>query len=268
MTILISSTLLFSYSCLANSVANSDNPNPVLSEAYSNKYKRVFRSGAFSQGVKRYRERARGLAGQTKSTLTLAPQSPLSISIQPASPEDPKQPLSAISIDDALSNSQKRVEGQLEALPHRVLDHAKTFHENVRYLIEPEATDINRESVPDSLQGLLKDVAGVERLGERIKQEILGDTDARHVRISPLPQRVLLIVMGIKTLLAISIESKCFCFRFRLGLHWFTDDLDALRQIIGLAEEAIESLKERDRLAKLVIPEERIEDTHDHSKDT
>ncbi|KAF9457930.1 hypothetical protein BDZ94DRAFT_1174632 [Collybia nuda] len=193
----------------------------ILSEAYSNRYKRVFQSGAFYQGVKHYRERARRLPKQHVPVLN-PPSSP-----QPDSPEAFKIPLSASTIDDALSDSRKRVEGQLEALPHRVLDQAKTFNENVRYLIEPEAADITKESVPDGLQSLLKNVAGVERLGEQIKQEILGDTDARH------------------TLLAISVE-------------------DALRQIIGIAEEALDSLKERDRLKGLAARREQIEGTNLH----
>lgn len=116
----------------------------------------------------------------SKQPISPTTPAPATSSSQAYPPGDLEEPLSTITIDDALTSSRTRAKRQLEALPHRVLDHAKAFGEDVRYLIAPKAVD--KGSVPDGLQSLLKDVAGVERLGEQIKQEILSDTDARHVR--------------------------------------------------------------------------------------
>ncbi|RDB30378.1 Outward-rectifier potassium channel TOK1 [Hypsizygus marmoreus] len=183
----------------------------ILSEAFSSHYKRLFRSGAFAQALRRYRQHAKANTKRTDGTTT-------SLTLVPTMPGPPDSAVSElyspISFDDALSDSRERVRGQLEALPGKVLHHARTFDENVRYLITPETVDPSEEAVPDGLKQLLDDVAGVEKLGKRIKGEVLQDRDARHA------------------LLAISIEN-------------------ALRQIIDIAEEAIESLRKRDRLTQL-----------------
>ncbi|KAF5383291.1 hypothetical protein D9615_005020 [Tricholomella constricta] len=195
----------------------------ILSEAYSSRYKSIFTSGIITQSVKRYQERARANKRRplpTSTSLTVVPTRPPGTGItyaQPFSPTSPTTLTSPTSIDDALSDSRKRVDSQLEALPAKVLQHARTFGEEAHYLIEPEALDINKEAVPDGLRQLMDDVAGVERLGERIKDEILRDTDARHA------------------LLAISIEN-------------------AFRKMMEIAEEAIEAVKERDRLTEMRSP--------------
>jgi hypothetical protein len=79
------------------------------------------------------------------------------------------------------------VEGQLEALPHEVIRRAMAFNESLQYLLEPETVTVSKESLPSSLKRLMDDVAGVERLGDRIKQEILKDEDARQVKILHSP---------------------------------------------------------------------------------
>jgi hypothetical protein len=45
----------------------------------------------------------------------------------------------------------------------------------------PEVLGERHKVVPSGLKRLLDDVAGTEKLGERIKQEILRDEDARRV---------------------------------------------------------------------------------------
>jgi len=95
-----------------------------------------------------------------------------------------------------------------------VLKEAQKVKEDVQYLLEPEAMDPDKAGVPDGLQQLMHEIAGVERFGGRIKDEILRDSEARQ------------------ELLAISIEK-------------------ALRTIVDITEEAIIAVKERDRMTQL-----------------
>ncbi|KAG6909925.1 hypothetical protein DXG01_014445 [Tephrocybe rancida] len=194
-----------------------------LSEAYSSRYKRIFSSGLVTQAVKRYQQRARDAASERRhfqsASLTLvSAQGPDTGTtyVQQYSPVSAGTLAPPIPLDAALSDSRKRVTGHLEALPAQVLQHARTFGEEAQFLIEPGAVSMaqSQDGVPEGLKKLMDDVTGIERLGERIKEEILGDADARHA------------------LLAISIEN-------------------VLRKIMEIAEEAIEAVKERDRLAEL-----------------
>ncbi|KAG5645495.1 hypothetical protein DXG03_005904 [Asterophora parasitica] len=195
----------------------------ILSDAYSSRYKSIFTSRIITQAIKRYQERARdskqhplGLPSNSLSCVSTRVPDTGSTSLQPFSPAVPTIHESPSAIDEALTHSQKRLDTQLESLPVKVLEHARNFGEEAQYLIEPEALDINKEAVPDGLRQLMDDVAGVERLGERIKGEILRDQDARNA------------------LLAISIEN-------------------AFRKIMEIAEEAIQAAKERDRLKGIDI---------------
>jgi potassium channel subfamily K len=89
----------------------------------------------------------------------------------------------------------------LEALPFKILQHAKTFHKHVQYFSGPggrvspgggygaagaeNGVDASGRgtSVPEWLHSLLDNIAGLERIGERIKQELLADHDLRNVRV-------------------------------------------------------------------------------------
>lgn len=118
----------------------------------------------------------------------------------------------------ALAASRRRAAERLEALPHQVLGHTRTFHDHVQYFIDPAlrpdftlgveadphgsadgrgnvvpgtetGTGARRaaaveegEDAPEVLKDLVDEVARVEGLGERIRVEILRDKDARHVR--------------------------------------------------------------------------------------
>ncbi|KAG6868644.1 hypothetical protein C0993_012688 [Termitomyces sp. T159_Od127] len=191
----------------------------ILSEAYSSRYKSIFTSNLMTQAIKRYQQHARNGARdrrQPSATLTLirGPHSSTTC-VQPYSPLSAATLAPSLPLDAVLSDLQERVTGHLEALPAEVLKHARTFGEEAQYLIEPDARGAqDRESVPEGLRKLMDDVAGVEKLGERIQEEILRDADARHA------------------LLAISIEN-------------------VLQKIEDIAEEAIGAVKERDRLKEL-----------------
>ncbi|KAG6857041.1 hypothetical protein H0H87_010395 [Tephrocybe sp. NHM501043] len=203
----------------------------ILSEAYSSRYKSIFASNLVTQTVKRYQQRARDVAHQRRRSqsipITIVPaQGPDTGTtyVQPFSPVTASTLAPPIPLNEALSDSQKKVAGHLEALPAQVLQHARTFGEEVQYLIEQDvAITQGQDGVPEGLKKLMDDVAGMEKLGEKIKEEILGDPDARHVSIDSAM---------INALLALSIEN-------------------VLRKIIEIAEEAIEAVKERDRLTEL-----------------
>lgn len=85
------------------------------------------------------------------------------------------------SLPEALSDTQKQVTVQLEALPHQVIRQVRTFNENVKYLLEAEVLGEEKETLPDGLKRLLDDVAGAETIGDRIKQEILRDHNTKRV---------------------------------------------------------------------------------------
>lgn len=102
----------------------------------------------------------------------------------PTSPPPSRPPLSQQqSTLDALNDSHARAQTRLEALPHKILADAKTFHEHLSYFVGSgnKLTVDSGDELPPGLQKLMNEITGVEKLGERIKREILQDEDARHV---------------------------------------------------------------------------------------
>ncbi|KAF9067066.1 hypothetical protein BDP27DRAFT_1226488 [Rhodocollybia butyracea] len=125
---------------------------------------------------------------------------------------------------DVLYSTQK-VEKQLEELPQRILNHARLFHEHLQYFVGPGSDARGHSSqhrIPESLTKLMDDIAGASKFGEKIQTEILQDKEARQ------------------TLFTLSIEKT-------------------LRKMIEAAEEAKESLAERDRLLAMYG---ELEDSH------
>ncbi|KAF7313871.1 Tandem pore domain k+ channel [Mycena chlorophos] len=172
----------------------------VIAEAFSSKYHTVLHTGVFDQAVKRYRERAHVLATKARKRLT-----PGTTQTRPLQHHASKE--------DALREINDRTQTQLEALPHKILTDAKSFHEHMSYFVGQQAGVHAGEEMPPGLQSLLKEITGTEKLGERIKREILQDEDARH------------------TLFTLSIEGKI--------------------TMITSAESALQALEERERLLNL-----------------
>lgn len=90
----------------------------------------------------------------------------------------------ALTEHETIVESQKRVKEQLEALPHHILGHARTFHEHMEFFVgrgglQVGGTDVH--SVPEGLKKLLDDITGAEKIGDWIKQEILQDRGCRPV---------------------------------------------------------------------------------------
>ncbi|KAJ7746481.1 hypothetical protein DFH07DRAFT_832698 [Mycena maculata] len=182
----------------------------VISEAFSSQYHSALHAGVFHRAVKRYRERARVIAEKTRrgknkllSSGSSGPQS--------------RPPISAHqSTQDALTEAHIRTQNELEALPHKILADAKTFHEHLSYFVGSgnNMTVDSGEALPPGLQQLMNEITGAEKLGERVKREILQDEDARH------------------TLFTLSIEQ-------------------ALHKMISSAQAAVQALEERDRALQL-----------------
>ncbi|KAF8581278.1 voltage-gated potassium channel [Ramaria rubella] len=160
----------------------------VLSEAYSSRYKNVLSKGSFERAVKNFRERRSTSPPPhiTRSRLRSRSQS------RDASPERPY--------------TRENAKRELEALPSKLLNHAKTFHEHIHYFL---SSTNGSDPPPQTLHKLLDEIAESEHMDARLKQEVLGDDGAR------------------KTLFMMSYEG-------------------ALRKMIDTAEKAVALLARRD----------------------
>jgi potassium channel subfamily K len=195
----------------------------VLSEAYSTRYKNALHTHAFDNAVKRYRVRSRSIAVPqgaerpsvpfpqqpvlTTDTTLSSPTLPIrtvgprlvrtrtisaarsrSHSPSRTPPELPARPPSP-SPSESVREAQEVAQQQLEALPYQVLQHARTFHEHVKYFVGGASTSPENiggfagTEVPESLKQLLDDISGQAKIGERMKEEIFQDEDARHVGV-------------------------------------------------------------------------------------
>ncbi|TFK49332.1 voltage-gated potassium channel [Heliocybe sulcata] len=189
----------------------------VISDAYGSRYKSAMHTQAFNKAVKRYRARARHEPG---------PPRPV---IEATASGQPLRPRSG-----TIEESHARVQEQLEQLPAKILEHARTFHEDIQYFVNTTARDmIAGDSpaggagaaagtaelrVPSGLKGLLDDIAKAEGIGERVKNQILQDDEARN------------------TLFMLSIEKS-------------------LKKMIAASEGALQALAERDALRTVRIPD-------------
>ncbi|KAJ3996122.1 hypothetical protein F5050DRAFT_1761769 [Lentinula boryana] len=227
----------------------------VVAEAYTSRYKNVLQSTKiFDRAVTRYkaREKAKALTKSQNQSKVLPPTVPLTLSPRPSlSAQIPKFPQKEANSDSLpcsqshpksdthihtakgggfanLPHTIRQVDRKLEQLPRRILAHAHLFSEHLQYFVGPGSVGhnggpSNGQEVPSSLRKLMDDIAGASKFGERIQTEILQDADARQ------------------TLFTLSIEK-------------------ALRKMIEAAEDAIESLEERNRLLALN------EDYNDHDE--
>ncbi|KAJ7056198.1 hypothetical protein C8F01DRAFT_993501 [Mycena amicta] len=175
----------------------------VIAEAFSSKYHTALHTGVFNRAVKRYRERARTMAERSRKGRN-----------NPTPQHEAPPPLNRHqSKEDVLREVHSRTQLQLETLPHKILADAKMFHEHLSYFVgsgNKPGVDSGQE-LPPGLQQLMNEITGAEKIGERIKREILQDEDARQ------------------TLFTLSIEQ-------------------ALRKMINSAESALQALEEREQL--------------------
>ena len=155
---------------------------PVLSEAYSSQYERVFGTNTFSRALKRYHERIRDAAAEQKRRPASATLQ--QTNIQPNATVTMERRAIPATIDEALDDSRRHTEEHLATMPHKLLRHALSFNETVQYLMSgPEVVSLLGTDIPDELKRMMGDVAGVEKLGERFTRDILKDSGARNVSI-------------------------------------------------------------------------------------
>ncbi|KAK7047856.1 Potassium channel [Paramarasmius palmivorus] len=167
----------------------------VVSEAFTSRYKDVFRIGVFTRAVEKLR------AKEQEDAIRRARSKPApSVSGEGSS--------TAASSRSSANDHAKR---RLEQLPRQIIQHCKSFHDHMQFVSSPRRIDgKEQERMPVGIQKLLDEIDGVEKLENRIKNEILQDLDARQ------------------TLFTLSIERE-------------------LRKMLEAAEEALAALDERDK---------------------
>lgn len=74
-----------------------------------------------------------------------------------------------------------QAQDHLEALPEKVLHHAKLFHQYIRFFVEGGHILHQDGEVCDRLRGLLDEIVAMGGIGKVTKDELLQDEDARHV---------------------------------------------------------------------------------------
>ena len=141
-----------------------DDPDIVLQDAFSSKYKSAVHSGVFENAVKKYRQK---IKNQSKKKAKEEAEKELEIParVRPSGDEE----LSA------------RAQQSLESLPGKVLEQAKVFHRYIHYLVHGEPEGI----VSTDLMSMLDDISRARKLDEKVKEDILQDEDARNVSTRP-----------------------------------------------------------------------------------
>ncbi|KAH9939855.1 hypothetical protein B0H21DRAFT_885240 [Amylocystis lapponica] len=194
----------------------------ILQDVGELRYKSALHSRVFDTAVKKYRKKqAQESARIPRAHSRLQNVSRLTQAIVGQSDDDGTAPSP---VDVGASRDVARRE--LEALPGKIIQHARTFHDYMQYFVDARGSRHPPDSagaetgmgmgtdVPGELRHLLDDIAEGEHIGERVKREILQDEDAKN------------------TLFMLSIEH-------------------ALRKMIQAAEQTLAALAERDALVAL-----------------
>lgn len=146
----------------------------MIEEVGSSRYRSALHSKTFDSAVKKFRERENAEAKRLSTKTT---------------PRVPRAH-SDSSLDDALHSAKEAAQRELEGLPRQIIQQARTFHDHVHFFVNSgagvaeEAATQKNTTVPKELRELLDELAEVEDLGERVKQEIMEDDDTRNVSTS------------------------------------------------------------------------------------
>ncbi|KAH9917328.1 uncharacterized protein B0H18DRAFT_1123673 [Fomitopsis serialis] len=174
----------------------------VIEDAFSAKYQNAMHSQVFERAVRKYRRDTADEAAevphaeyQLQRTAADRMRNVDAIRKGEVSVEPEAQSMAAIQAQ--MEEAHKKAHKELEALPHEIIRQARTFHDYMQ-----------------TLRQLLDEIVANEDADERVKQEILSDDDAKHVRLHPL---------------ILSIER-------------------ALKAMIHSADSALQALAERDTL--------------------
>lgn len=145
----------------------------VLSEAYSSQYKSALQKGSFHKAIKSFegKEAQRGKSSDNEKS----PRGSIHLAHEEAQHEiDLENAQSPSELAQKILDSTRR---QLDVIPLNVITHAKTFHDHVRYFANHP--QYPHEPPPTSLTDLLDEIAESEKMDERMKEELLGDEEAR-----------------------------------------------------------------------------------------
>jgi potassium channel subfamily K len=182
---------------------------PVIQEAYGSRYKSAVHIRAFDKAIKRYRQRiqyVKPVYGRRGRRLHIRGHNPLahlpsnpqakvpSTSRSPSVNTLPSPQDAAEKQKEIVSDSTRRAQECLEALPRHVLRHAKTFHTYVQLFVDDGnilgtrsggstkvMTHSGMAEISGSLRKLLDEIAALGGIGKATEQEILQDPDAKHV---------------------------------------------------------------------------------------
>uniref|UniRef100_A0A0W0EZV0 Potassium channel domain-containing protein n=1 Tax=Moniliophthora roreri TaxID=221103 RepID=A0A0W0EZV0_MONRR len=169
----------------------------LVSEAFTSRYKNVFRAGIFTRAVEKYRTKESQAGRGRIKPLPASPASSLGNDSVPGSSKSQEH--------EAIHRAKQR----LEQLPRQIIQHCKAFHDHMHFVSSPRRIDGKEpEKMPPGIKKLLEDIAGAEKLGSRIQNEILQDRDARQTLFT----------------------------------------LSELRKMIEAAEEALAALEHRDKI--------------------
>ncbi|KAG8954859.1 hypothetical protein FRC04_010342 [Tulasnella sp. 424] len=145
----------------------------VLSEAYSSQYKSALQKGSFHKAIKSFegKEAQRGKSPDNEKS----PRESIHLAHEEAKHEiELENAQSPSDLAQKILDSTRR---QLDVIPLNVITHAKTFHDHVRYFANHP--QYPHEPPPTSLTDLLDEIAESEKMDERMKEELLGDEEAR-----------------------------------------------------------------------------------------
>ncbi|KAG8956917.1 hypothetical protein FRC00_004746 [Tulasnella sp. 408] len=146
----------------------------VLSEAYSSRYKSALQKGSFHKAMKSFegKEEARR---KKPSDHEKSPRGSIDLAHDEA--EHDAELENAKCPSDLAQKILDSTRRHLDPIPLNVITHAKTFHDHVRYFANhPQYPN---EPPPTTLTDLLDEIAESEKMDERMKQELLGDEEAR-----------------------------------------------------------------------------------------
>jgi len=176
---------------------------PVVTDAFSSKYRSVTHDKSFDRAVRRYRqgqEKAKRKSSSDKlrkrRSSVVVPA--LQANLARVSSREPGQSYCAPKRAQTLDEAESRLRSRIEPLPEMILKEVLRLRDHTRYFVMANghadamsvqvgagaATPPPQEyAVPDGLKELLDEVAHEEGFEERLKQEVWDDAHARNVSL-------------------------------------------------------------------------------------
>ena len=175
---------------------------PVVTDAFSSKYRSVTHDKSFDRAVRRYRQgqvggtRKSDKARKRRSSVVVPA---LQANLARVSSREPGQSYCAPKRAQTLDEAETRLRARIEPLPEMILKEVLRLRDHTRYFVmanghadamsvqvggaatpPPVSQDF---AVPEGLKELLDEVAHEEGFEERLKQEVWDDAHARNVSL-------------------------------------------------------------------------------------